>query len=176
MNLVADTFQFLLADFLTVTKYAGRFTPHNFCWHIFWQSLHMPADLPPQFLLEDLMTVNKSTARFTPPISASRFFWQSPNLSAFSHQIFWQIYTPQFLLAYFLTVTKSPGRFPSGRLSDWQIWSTCWQIPPNFCWQIFRQFPNLLPDSLLADLLTGKFGEPAGRYPPIFISRFSDSH
>ena len=68
---------FVLADFLTVTKSACRFTPH-FCWQIFWQSPNLPADFP--------------------PISAGRF--------SDSHQICLQI-SPQFLLADFLTVTKS---------------------------------------------------------------------
>ena len=141
MNLLADTFQFLLKDFLTVTKSAGRFTPHNFCWHIFWQSLHMPADLPPpQFLLEDFMTVNKSTGRFTPQFLLANF--------SDSHQICQHL------------VTKSSGRF----------------TPQNFCWQIFWHSPNLLVDSLLADYLTGRFGQPAGRYLPISAGIFSDSH
>ena len=52
---------FLLADLLTVTKYASR-SPH-FCQQIYW--------------LADLLTVTESASRFTPPIFASRFpDWQ----------------------------------------------------------------------------------------------------
>ena len=64
----------------------------------------------------------------------------------------WQICFP-FLLADFLTVSKSANRFT-----------------PLFCWQIWSHSLNLL-----ADLLTGRFGESAGRFAPISAGKFSDS-
>ena len=81
----------LLADFSDsyqicqhlVTRSSSRFTPLNFCWHIFWQSLNLPADLSPktsairfsdshQILLVDLPS----------KIFCWQIFWQSLNLPA----------------------------------------------------------------------------------------------
>ena len=150
---------------------ASRFPHPNFCWQIFWKSPN---------LLADLLTgrFGESAGRFPPlaDLLTGRFVFLPED-------------PPQFLLADFLTVTKS-----AGRLTNLQIWWICWQIwwicqqispqyiywladlvnlpadsPPNFCRQIFWQSPNLL-----ADLLTGRFGESAGRFPPWQIYWLAD--
>ena len=85
----ADTPQFLLKDFLTVTNFlidspladlltgrfgepAGRIAPisagrfsdsHQVCWQIY----------PPTILLADFLTITRSAARITPKISAGKF-------------------------------------------------------------------------------------------------------
>ena len=121
----------MLADFLTVTKYASRFIPVFLLADCLTVTKSAGRFSPPQFLQADFLIVTKSAGRFIPLISAGRF----PD----SHQICWEIYPPNFWQADFLTSTKSAGRFL-----------------PNFCWVIFSQSPNLpsrfIPLFLLADL------------------------
>ena len=56
-----------------------------------------------------------------------------------------------------------PADYPPSRFTDWQIWWICWQIlPSRFTdWQIWWICQQIY---LPANLLTGRFGESAGRF------------
>ena len=83
VNLLAYSLpQFLLADFLTVTKFANRFTPPQFLLAGFLTVTKSVGRFTlPQFLLADFLTVIKFAGSYPPQfsISAGRF--------SHSHQI-----------------------------------------------------------------------------------------
>ena len=168
-----------LADLVTVTKSASRFTD----WQIWWQSLNLPADLHPSRFTD--WQIWWICQQISPPHLPGRFgeghkicqqIYPPPadlltGRFGDGHKICQQIYpqadSPQqiYWLADLVTVTKSADRFTSpisaGRFADWQIW-----------WQSL----NLPEDIPPANLLTGRIGESASRFPPWEIppSRFTD--
>ena len=86
----------LLRDFLTVNKFAGRFTD---CHHIYWQKwggVFLLADCPTPiksasrngevFLLADFLTVTKPAGRFT---DRQQIYWQKCGGGVFLWQMFW---------------------------------------------------------------------------------------
>ena len=120
LNLLADllTGRGWLADLVTVTKSAGRFSPiltgrfgysHQVFWQICWLADFVTVTksggrFPPHFCwqicwLADLVTITKSAGKF----ANWQIWWDSLDLAA-------DLLLP-FLLANLVTVTKSSGRF-----------------------------------------------------------------
>ena len=114
---------FLLADFLTVTKSAGR--NGYFCWQISWLSTNLLAEMR-GVIHVGRVPVTKS-ASGNGGISAGRF----PDC----HQICWQKIGDVFLLADFLSpnLPVEMGGISAGRNEGMYF---CWQIS---CHQICQQ-------------------------------------
>ena len=136
---------FLLADFLTVVKSAGRFTDCcQICWQIWgvflledFLNITKSASRNGRFLLVDFLTVSKSASRIG-GISDGQIYWLLQKLPADIGGISAsRFHDCQQICCHILTVSKSTSR-----------------NTPHFCWHIWwvRQSASWNPSPIIAGI------------------------